>query len=167
VAAIGVLRGPLHGGANERAMEMLEMWAEPDEAERFLLDALAQKKLIMGFGHAVYRESDPRSAIIQGYAGQLSRGDAAREQLYATAKRIADVMWREKHLFPNADFYHAPAYRFLGIPTPLFTPIFACARVSGWCAHVFEQRAKNRIIRPSADYVGPTSATWVDLKDRP
>ena len=96
----------------------------------------------------------------------MARGDAGRESLYETAKRVADVMWREKKLFPNADFYHAPAYRFLGIPTELFTPIFACSRVSGWCAHVMEQRANNRIIRPSADYTGPASAAWVDIDAR-
>jgi 2-methylcitrate synthase len=167
VAALGTLRGPLHGGANEKAMDMLDKWTSPDEAEQGILALLGAKAKIMGFGHAVYRESDPRSAIIQGHAERLSKGSRERENLYAMAKRVHEVMWREKHLFPNADFYHAPAYRFVGIPTPLFTPIFACARVSGWCAHVFEQRANNRIIRPSADYVGPMSATWVDLKDRP
>jgi 2-methylcitrate synthase len=167
VAAIGTLRGPLHGGANEKAMEMLETWSSPDEAEQGIVALLAAKAKIMGFGHAVYRESDPRSAIIQRHAEQLSKGSRDRENLYAMAKRVHDVMWREKKLFPNADFYHAPAYRFVGIPTPIFTPIFACARVSGWCAHVFEQRANNRIIRPGADYVGPMSSTWVDLKDRP
>jgi 2-methylcitrate synthase len=167
VAALGTLRGPLHGGANEKAMDMIDKWTSPDEAEQGILAMLAAKAKIMGFGHAIYRESDPRSAIIQGHAERLSKSSRERENLYAMAKRVHEVMWREKKLFPNADFYHAPAYRFIGIPTPLFTPIFACARVSGWCAHVFEQRANNRIIRPSADYVGPMSATWVDLKDRP
>jgi 2-methylcitrate synthase len=165
--AIGTLRGPLHGGANEKAMAMLDGWQTPDEAEAEILRLLAAKEKIMGFGHAVYRESDPRSPIIQRHAEELSRGDAGRENLYAMAKRVAEVMWREKRLFPNADFFHAPAYRFLGIPTELFTPIFACSRVSGWCAHVMEQRANNRIIRPSADYVGPASAQWTDIENRP
>ena len=165
--AIGTLRGPLHGGANEKAMAMLETFASPDDAEEGILKLLAAKAKIMGFGHAIYRASDPRSAIIQGWAERLARGDASRENLYAMAKRVKDVMWREKKLFPNADFFHAPAYRSLGIPTELFTPIFACSRVSGWCAHVMEQRSNNRIIRPSADYVGPASATWVDIDQRP
>jgi 2-methylcitrate synthase len=166
VTALGTLRGPLHGGANEKAMDLLDTWRTPDEAERGILEMLKAKKLVMGFGHAVYRERDPRSAIIQRWAEQLTRGDASRENLYAMAKRVDEVMWREKKLFPNADFYHAPAYRSLGIPTPLFTPIFACARVGGWCAHVMEQRANNRIIRPSADYTGPASAEWVDIDQR-
>lgn len=164
--AIGTLRGPLHGGANEKAMDLLETLHSPDDAEARILKMLVAKEKIMGFGHAVYRESDPRSAIIQNWAEKLSLGDAKRENLYATAKRIADVMWREKKLFPNADFFHAPAYRFVGIPTPLFTPIFACSRITGWCAHVMEQRANNRIIRPAADYIGPGPTAWVDIDQR-
>lgn len=166
VSALGTLRGPLHGGANEKAMALLDGWRTPDEAEAGILRMLAAKEKIMGFGHAIYRESDPRSPIIQRWAQELSTGDPARENLYAMAKRVADVMWREKKLFPNADFFHAPAYRSLGIPTELFTPIFACSRVSGWCAHVVEQRTNNRIIRPSADYTGPASAEWVDIDRR-
>jgi 2-methylcitrate synthase len=162
VGAIGTLKGPLHGGANEAAMAMLEKWKSPEEAEAGILRALAGKEKIMGFGHAVYRTSDPRSPIIQGWAKKLSEA-AGDTTLYAMAERVATVMWREKKLFPNADFFHAPAYRFLGIPTPLFTPIFVCSRVTGWCAHVMEQRVNNRIIRPSADYVGVMHAEWVDL----
>lgn len=164
--AIGTLRGPLHGGANEKAMDLLDTFESPDAAEQAILRMLGAKEKIMGFGHAVYRESDPRSPIIQRWAEELSRGDADRENLYAMAKRVVEVMSREKKLFPNADFYHAPAYRFVGIPTPLFTPIFACARVSGWCAHVMEQRANNRIIRPAADYIGPGPTPWVDIDKR-
>jgi 2-methylcitrate synthase len=165
VGAIGTLKGPLHGGANEAAMAMLEKWKSVEEAEAGILRALAGKEKIMGFGHAIYRTSDPRSAIIQAWAKRLSE-EAGDTVLYAMAERVAAVMWREKKLFPNADFFHAPAYRFLGIPTPLFTPIFVCSRVTGWCAHVMEQRVNNRIIRPSADYVGVMSAEWVDLDKR-
>jgi len=164
-AAIGALRGPLHGGANEAAMKMLEQWNSPDDAEAALVKSLAGKVLVMGFGHPIYRESDPRSPIIQGWAKKLAT-DSGDTKLYDIAERTAAVMWREKKLFPNADFFHAPAYRALGIPTELFTPIFVCSRVTGWCAHVMEQRAKNRIIRPSADYVGPMSAEWVDIDKR-
>lgn len=164
--AIGTLRGPLHGGANEKAMDLLDTWKTPEEAEAGIGKMLAAKEKVMGFGHAVYRESDPRSPIIQRWAEELSRGDNSRENLYEMAKRVHAKMWNEKRLFPNADFYHAPAYRYIGIPTPLFTPIFAIARVTGWCAHVMEQRANNRIIRPSADYIGPASAQWLDIAER-
>ena len=165
VAAIGTLKGPLHGGANEAAMDMLDKWKTPDEAETGILHALANKEKIMGFGHAVYRTSDPRSPIIQSWAKKLSE-KSGDKNLYPTAERIAAVMWREKKLFPNADFFHAPAYRFLQIPTPLFTPIFVCSRVTGWCAHVMEQRHNNRIIRPSADYTGPLHADWTPIDQR-
>lgn len=164
-AAIGTLRGPLHGGANEKAMEMIERFKSPDEAEKAVLGMLERKDKIMGFGHAVYREKDPRNAIIKGWAQRLAEhvGD---ERLYAIAERIEAVMWREKKLFANADFFHAPAYHFMGIPTEIFTPIFVMSRVTGWTAHVKEQRAKNRIIRPSAEYVGPEPREWVELEDR-
>jgi len=163
--AIGSLRGPLHGGANEAAMEMISRWSNPDEAERRLLEMLERKDKIMGFGHAIYRESDPRSAIIQQWAKQLAE-DVGDTHLYAVSERVDAVMAREKKLFPNADFYHASAYHFMGIPTRLFTPIFVCSRLTGWCAHVFEQRANNRIIRPSADYVGPEKRDWVPIEQR-
>ncbi|MXZ33390.1 MAG: 2-methylcitrate synthase, partial [Gammaproteobacteria bacterium] len=165
-AAIGALRGPLHGGANEAAMEMIENWGSPDEAEREILAMLERKEKIMGFGHAVYRESDPRNGIIKGWAEKLAElvGDTV---LYPVSVRCEEVLWREKKLFPNADFFHASAYHFMGIPTELFTPIFVMARITGWAAHVKEQRANNRIIRPSAEYTGPASADWVDIADRP
>ena len=164
-AAIGALRGPLHGGANEAAMEMIENWGSPDEAERELLAMLERKEKIMGFGHAVYRESDPRNAIIKGWAEKLaaSVGDTV---LYPVSVRCEEVLWREKKLFPNADFFHASAYHFMGIPTKLFTPIFVMSRITGWAAHVKEQRANNRIIRPSAEYTGPATADWIDIADR-
>lgn len=152
--AIGSLRGPLHGGANEAAMELMERWSTADEAEEGILAMLAAKEKIMGFGHAIYRTSDPRNGIIKTWAERLAE-EAGDQTLLPVAKRIDEVMWREKKLFPNADFYHAPAYRFMGIPTPLFTPIFVMSRVTGWASHVMEQRSNNRIIRPSADYIGP------------
>ena len=163
--AIGTLRGPLHGGANEAAMELIENWQSPDEAELALLGMLDRKEKIMGFGHAIYRESDPRNAIIKQWAEKLA-ADVGDTTLYPVSVRCEEVMWREKKLFCNADFFHAAAYHFMGIPTKLFTPIFVMSRVTGWAAHVKEQRANNRIIRPSADYTGPEIAQWVGLADR-
>ncbi|WP_286235743.1 bifunctional 2-methylcitrate synthase/citrate synthase [Thalassotalea sediminis] len=163
--AIGSLRGPLHGGANEAAMDMIEQWQSADEAEDAIMGMLARKDKIMGFGHAVYRESDPRNAIIKTWSEKLAKlnGDT---RLYDVSERCEAVMWREKKLFCNADFFHASAYNYMGIPTKLFTPIFVCSRVSGWTAHVMEQRENNRIIRPSADYTGPESMPWVAIADR-
>ncbi|ASU22186.1 citrate synthase/methylcitrate synthase [Vibrio qinghaiensis] len=163
--AIGTLRGPLHGGANEAAMAMIECWQTPDEAEANILQMLANKDKIMGFGHAIYRESDPRNALIKRWSKALSEavGDT---HLYAVSERVEAVMKREKGLFCNADFFHASAYHFMGIPTPLFTPIFVMSRLTGWAAHVFEQRANNRIIRPSADYDGPEHQEWIPIEQR-
>ncbi|HAS8283940.1 2-methylcitrate synthase [Vibrio vulnificus] len=164
-AAIGTLRGPLHGGANEAAMEMIENWQTPEEAESNILRMLANKEKIMGFGHAIYRESDPRNALIKRWSKALSEavGDT---HLYAVSERVEAVMKREKDLFCNADFFHASAYHFMDIPTKLFTPIFVMSRLTGWTAHVFEQRANNRIIRPSADYIGPDHQDWVPIEQR-
>jgi 2-methylcitrate synthase len=164
-AAIGSLRGPLHGGANEAAMDMIQDWGSPDEAESEILGMLARKEKIMGFGHAIYSESDPRNAIIKQWAEKLA-AEVGDTVLYPVSVRCEEVMWREKKLFCNADFFHASAYHFMDIPTKLFTPIFVMSRVTGWAAHVKEQRANNRIIRPSADYVGPATAAWIDIKDR-
>ncbi len=152
--AIGSLRGPLHGGANEAAMELIEDMKDADDAEQTLMGMLERKEKIMGFGHAVYREFDPRNDIIKAWSEKLAEenGDS---RLYDVSVRCEEVMWREKKLFPNADFFHASAYHFMGIPTKLFTPIFVMSRVTGWTAHVKEQRENNRIIRPSADYIGP------------
>lgn len=163
--AIGSLRGPLHGGANEAAMDMIAQWKSPDEAEQALLGMLERKDKIMGFGHAIYSESDPRNTIIKQWAEKLA-AQVGDEVLYPVSVRCEEVMWREKKLFCNADFFHASAYHFMGIPTKLFTPIFVMSRVTGWAAHVKEQRANNRIIRPSADYTGPETSQWVDIDQR-
>ncbi|MEM9305500.1 MAG: 2-methylcitrate synthase [Pseudomonadota bacterium] len=164
-AAIGSLRGPLHGGANEAAMAMLEQYGSVEEAAEDVYAKLARRDLIMGFGHAVYKKRDPRNAIIKEWSGQLAAkvGDTV---LYPVSETVERIMDEEKGMFANADFYHASAYHFMGIPTPLFTPIFVMSRVTGWCAHVFEQRANNRIIRPSADYTGPDPRRVEPISDR-
>ena len=164
-AAIGSLRGPLHGGANEAAMEMIEDWTSAEQAELEIMGMLARKDKIMGFGHAIYSESDPRNTIIKKWSEKLAT-EVGDTTLYPVSVRCEEVMWREKKLFCNADFFHASAYHFMGIPTKLFTPIFVMSRLTGWAAHVKEQRANNRIIRPSADYTGPETSTWVDIADR-
>ena len=163
--AIGSLRGPLHGGANEAAMALIEQFDTPADAVRAVRGMLARKEVIMGFGHAIYRTSDPRNAIIKAWAEKLAR-QAGDERVFAISCAIEDVMRQEKGLFANADFFHASAYHSVGIPTKLFTPIFVCARVSGWAAHVIEQRANNRIIRPSAEYVGPPPRPLPALAER-
>ena len=164
-AAIGTLRGPLHGGANEAAMDLIEKFKSPDEAEKQLLGMLQRKEKIMGFGHAVYKESDPRNNVIKNWSEKLSN-EVNDNVLYPVSVRCEEVMWREKKLFCNADFFHASAYHFMGIPTKLFTPIFVMSRISGWAAHVKEQRKNNRIIRPSADYTGPENKAFIKIEDR-
>jgi 2-methylcitrate synthase len=134
---------------------MLSQWNDPDIAEEELLQMLAQKQLVMGFGHAVYTESDPRNEIVKQWSKKLSL-KVNDKHLYAVSERVEAVMRREKNLFANADFYHASTYEFMKIPTKLFTPIFVLSRVTGWCAHIFEQRHNNRLIRPNADYIGPS-----------
>ena len=163
--AIGSLRGPLHGGANEAAMDMIEKFSDPDNAEKEMLGMLERKEKIMGFGHAIYTESDPRNAIIKQWSEKLAN-DVGGTVLYPVSVRCEDVMWREKKLFCNADFFHASAYHFMGIPTKLFTPIFVMSRLTGWAAHVFEQRADNRIIRPSAEYTGPELRKVTPIAER-
>ncbi|WP_199244109.1 bifunctional 2-methylcitrate synthase/citrate synthase [Bacterioplanes sanyensis] len=163
--AIGSLRGPLHGGANEAAMELIEGMENPDDAEQKLLGMLERKEKIMGFGHAVYSESDPRNAIIKLWSEKLAQ-ENGNTSLYDISERCEAVMWREKKLFCNADFFHASAYNYMGIPTKLFTPIFVCSRLTGWAGHVMEQRADNRIIRPSAEYTGEELRPVTAIADR-
>ncbi len=163
--AIGSLRGPLHGGANEAAMELIEKFSSVAEVEPAIKGMFERKELIMGFGHAIYSTSDPRNAIIKDWSEKLAaeNGDT---QLFDISVEIARVMWDEKALFPNADFFHASAYNYMGIPTKIFTPIFVMSRVTGWAAHVIEQRSNNRLIRPSADYVGPDTRSFVPITER-
>ncbi|HMP75295.1 MAG TPA: citrate/2-methylcitrate synthase [Kiritimatiellia bacterium] len=164
--AIGALRGPLHGGANEAAMELIERYRTPEDAEAGILSALKNKEKIMGFGHRVYKHSDPRSDVIKVWAEKLAAmSDEGRRQ-FAVAERIEAVMRREKDLFPNLDFYSAIVYNRCGIPTPLFTPLFVMSRVTGWSAHIMEQRASNRIIRPTSEYTGPAPRAIVPLGQR-
>ena len=164
-SAIGTLRGPLHGGANEAAMELIARFKNPDEAEQQLMVMLGNKAKIMGFGHRVYTESDPRSDIIQRWSKKLAE-QPEDMLLYKVSERIEEVMRREKKLFPNLDFYSASAYHFAGVPTPMFTPIFVMSRITGWSAHIFEQRADNRLIRPSSKYIGPEPRTYISIDAR-
>ncbi|PNE01643.1 2-methylcitrate synthase [Alcanivorax sp. MD8A] len=163
--AIGTLRGPLHGGANEAAMDMIEKFTSADHAEQEMMGMLERKEKIMGFGHAIYSTSDPRNAIIKEWSEKLA-ADVGDTVLYPVSVRCEEVMWREKKLFCNADFFHASAYHFMGIPTKLFTPIFVMSRLTGWAGHVMEQRADNRIIRPSADYTGEDLRSVTPIAER-
>ena len=164
-SAIGTLRGPLHGGANEAAMELIERFKTPQDAEQQLMIMLDNKATIMGFGHRVYKDCDPRSDIIKVWSEKLATANNDR-LLYKVSERIEEVMRREKKLFPNLDFYSASAYHYCGIPTSLFTPIFVISRITGWSAHVFEQRADNRLIRPTSDYIGPDLKPFVMIDAR-
>jgi 2-methylcitrate synthase len=152
--AIGTLRGWLHGGANEASLTLIQCFTGPDDAESGVLEGLAWRQRIMGFGHRVYTHSDPRCDVIKPWVVRLAK-QAGQESLCAVAERIEEVMWREKQLFPNVDFYSALVYHCMGIPKPLFTPLFAFARTSGWAAHIVEQREDNKLIRPAAEYIGP------------
>ena len=164
-AAIAALKGPLHGGANEAVAAMLLEIKSRDRAERWVRDALAQKRRVMGFGHRVLRKGDARSAIIQRHAEALSRacGDT---RWYDIATIVDRIMQQEKGLYPNLDFYTAVAYLLIGIPRDLYTPVFVCSRIAGWCAHVIEQQDHNRLIRPRAAYVGPPPQAYVPLERR-
>ncbi len=165
VSAIGTLRGPLHGGANEEAMKLIQRFASVGDAEKGIKKMLAEKQLIMGFGHRVYTVRDPRSDIIKQYAKELCV-KTNKENLFLIAERIEKIMWDEKKLFPNLDFYSALVYRACDIPTELFTPLFVFARISGWLAHILEQQAHNKLIRPLANYIGPSLQTYVPLEER-
>ena len=163
--AIGTLRGPLHGGANEAAMDMILKFNSPEDAKEKMAGMLERKEKIMGFGHAIYRTSDPRNVVIKEWSEKLAaeNGDTS---LYDISVACEEFMWDTKKLFCNADFFHASTYNYMGIPTKLFTPIFVCSRLTGWAAHVMEQRVNNRIIRPSADYTGAEPRTVGPIADR-
>ncbi len=164
-SAIGTLRGSLHGGANEAAMELISGFKTPIDAETKLMQMLDAKAKIMGFGHRVYTESDPRSDVIKMWSKKLA--DSTHDtRLYDISERVEHVMRREKNLFPNLDFYSASAFHYCHIPTFLFTPVFVMSRITGWSAHVFEQRADNRLIRPSSRYTGPDVKSYIALDAR-
>ncbi len=163
--AIGALRGPLHGGANEAAMALIQQYSDTEEVEKGIREKLANKELIMGFGHRVYTISDPRSDIIKGWAKKISVGHQ-NQHFYPIAERIEKVMWAEKKIFPNLDFYSALVYHYCGIPTELFTPLFVISRISGWAAHIIEQRKNNKLIRPTSHYIGPEPRKYIPLAAR-
>lgn len=164
-AAIGTLAGSLHGGANQRVMEMLEEIGEVENVEPYMKKAFAERKRIMGFGHRVYNTEDPRATHLRRMSRELGER-AGNLKWYEMSRQIEEIVKREKGLYPNVDFYSASTYAYLGIPPDLFTPVFACSRIAGWTAHVMEQYANNRLIRPRAEYVGPRHLAFVPLADR-